>query len=532
MQTDLWLTETSNHDTCPLCSKPLKRGAQTCFACGFSNIPPSVWIDPTVRSYQHVMPEQIANHPTPDPQAASSPIWQYESPDFEAAGSLPMLSLFTSETPTQPQAPAQGRTTRRLPNVEQADIASQLSPARDIDQIDTLPPGHGRAQRALIPAPQTAPPAAPVGARFNAPAQGDPYSWTAGSASGSSSAQLIVRPARRKHLQQAARFNPLDRTRWWLLRPGRIEFILWLGGTLLLIGVTCLLLLVSALSFQWIVPITPASSLSTSAGNAQQHNVSSNVTGPIIMIPDASSLVPGQSFQMRGQGFKPSSLIVFYCDGEYRLFNKSHLPASTRADARGTFQSVLWLGTGSHWSPGNHIITARDASGAQSATFAVRLIAGSNSTVASSSPVPTSIPGSTHATATPTPPGPQGSPVSRPPVTVTPTLTPVSPSPSPTRSTPTPTPTAAKSPTATPTVKTTPTAAITPARGTPTPAVSPTAANTGLGNALNDSGDPPFAARLAYVSPLVWVMVACYLLSMMSLGAAGIVHRRRHKIVI
>src|SRR6266852_4572061 len=176
MQTDLWLTETSNHDTCPLCSKPLKRGAQTCFACGFSNNPPSVWIDPTVRSYQHVMPEQIANHPTPDPQAASSPIWQYESPDFEAAGSLPMLSLFTSETPTQPQPqpPVQGKTTRRLPSVEEVDILSQLSPARDIDQIDTLPPGHGRAQRALISTPQTA----------SLPAQGDPHPWTAGLASG------------------------------------------------------------------------------------------------------------------------------------------------------------------------------------------------------------------------------------------------------------------------------------------------------------------------------------------------------------
>jgi hypothetical protein len=513
MQTDLWLTETSNHDTCPLCSKPLKRGAQTCFACGFSNNPPSVWIDPSVHSYQHVMPEQIANHSTPDPQAASSPIWQYESPDFEAAGSLPVLSLFTSETPTQPQPQAQGRTTRRLPNVE---------------EVDTLPPGQGRAQRALIPAPPTAPLATPGVARFIAPAQGDPHSWTAGSAGGSPSAQLIVRHSRRKHLQQAARFNPLDRTRWWLLRPGRIEFILWLGGTLLLIGVTCLLLLVSALSFQWIVPFTPASSFSTSAGNGNsQHNVSSAAMGPIIMISDANSLVPGQSFQMRGQGFKPSSLVTFYFDGKFSLFDQSHLAASTRADAQGTFQSVLWLGTGSHWSPGNHIITARDASGTQSATFEVRLVAGPNSTVANSSPVPTSIPGGTHATATPTPPGPQGSPVSRPPVTVTPTLTPVL---------PTPTPTAAKSPTTTPTaaptVKTSPTATITPASGTPAPTVSPTAAHTGLGNALNDSGDPPFAARLASVSPLVWVMVACYLLSMMFLGAAGIVHRRRHKIVI
>lgn len=433
-----------------------------------------------------------------------------------------MLSLFTPETPTQPQPPVPNRaTTRRLPRVDEIDtVPPHVSPARDIDQIDTLPPGQG--QCALMIAPQNAP--AGIGSR----------SWTAGAASGSASAQLIMRSGRRKRAQRVEIFNPLDRTRWWLLRPGRIEFILWLGGTLLLIGVTCLLLFVFALSFQWIVPFAPVNPLATSANgnNAQQHSVAPTGTGPSLTLSATSLLVPGKSIDLRGQGFKPSMKVAFYFDGKYSLLNQSHQNAWVWANARGTFESTLWLGTGAMWSPGEHIIAARDATtGTPLAAIKIRLAASSNGTVASSSPVPNSTPGGTH-TGTPTPTGPQSTPVGRPPVTVTPTLPPVTPTPSPTRATPTVTPTVAKSPTITPTVKSSPTPVTTPAGGTATPGASPTAANTGLGNALNDSGVPPVAARLASISPLVWIMVACYILSMLSLGAAGIMYRRHRKIVM
>lgn len=434
-----------------------------------------------------------------------------------------MLSLFTAETPTQPQPPVPNKaTTRRLPRVDEIDtVPPHVSAARDIKQIDTLPPAHGQGQRALIIAPQNAP--VEVGSR----------SWTAGAASGSASAQLIVRSGRRKRAQRAEIFNPLDRTRWWLLRPGRIEFILWLGGTLLLIGVTCLLLLVSALSFQWTVPFAPVSPLASGANgnNAQQHSVLPTGANPSLSLADTSLLVPGQSIQLRGQGFKPTTMLAFYFDGKYSLLNQSGHDAWVRADAHGTFKSTLWLGTGSMWSPGEHIIAVRDASGAPLTFVTIRLAASSDGTVASSSPVPNATPGSTH-TGSPTPTGPQGTPGGRPPVTVTPTLPPVTATPKPTPAKPTVTPTVAKSPTITPTVKSSPTPITTPASGTPTPGASPTAANTGLSNDLNNSGVPPVGAGLASVSPLVWVMVACYLLSMASLGAAGIMYRRHRKIVL
>lgn len=44
------------------------------------------------------------------------------------------------------------------------------------------------------------------------------------------------------------RLDPLERIRWWLLYPGRIEFLLLVGGTLLLFGITTLLVLVMVLS--------------------------------------------------------------------------------------------------------------------------------------------------------------------------------------------------------------------------------------------------------------------------------------------
>jgi hypothetical protein len=530
MQTDLWLTETNEFDKCPLCSKLLKRGTQTCYACGFSNETPSVWIDPTARAYQQVMPSPsyspafTTSHApdlTPDPQAAS-PIWQYESSDFEAAGSLPMLSMFMPEAPTQPQPPVPDRaTTRRLP---------------DIDEIDTVPPGavavsntgragdmhpaiYEREPRALVIAPQGA----------SVPAETGSRSWTAGAASGSPSARLIARSGGRKRLPSVHPFHPLDSARWWLLRPGRLEFILWLGGTLLLIGVTCLLLLVSALSFQWFSPTAPGSPFASSASgdNAQQHNIIPRGDNPIFTLAGTSSITPGQSFQLDGHGFKPSLMITFYFDGKVSLLNSNHRQAWVRTDARGSFQTTLWLATGSTWTPGQHIIAVRDASGTPLTAIIVRLASSSSntSTIANSSPTTGAAPGNIN-TGSATPTGPQGSPVSRPPVTSTPTKTPT---PSPTPATPTASPTAKPSPTITPTAKTSPTPVTSPAGGTPPAGVSPTA-NAGLGNALNDSGVPP-TSRLSSVSPLVWIMVACYLLSMFCLGVAGFMHRRQHKFV-
>jgi len=45
-------------------------------------------------------------------------------------------------------------------------------------------------------------------------------------------------------------WNPMERARWWLLYPGRIEFLLWSGGTLFLLFVTVMLILVIMISLR------------------------------------------------------------------------------------------------------------------------------------------------------------------------------------------------------------------------------------------------------------------------------------------
>src|SRR5260370_37684940 len=61
----------------------------------------------------------------------TSPVWQHESPNFQAESSLPALSLLVSETPTQPEVEASARTTRRLPRVDEIDPAHP-QPSREM----------------------------------------------------------------------------------------------------------------------------------------------------------------------------------------------------------------------------------------------------------------------------------------------------------------------------------------------------------------------------------------------------------------
>ncbi len=504
MQTDTWLTEEAAYpEKCPLCSRPLKNGSTTCYACGFTTNPPegsSVWIDPAVYEYplpssegepsqdqQQIegrylgilpQPKRQHNPLTPIPARASaqpanaapgsvvmpnrvgkgqknstagktkqqqdpihsgaesstlvntqrtSPVWQYESSNFQAESSLPALSLLVSEMPTQPEVQAGAKTTRRLPRV---------------DEIDTAPP---QPSRMLVPVTSQSNVAALSGqGRTSIDSQqtkgSDPVSWTAGAASQSSYAQLISARGKRKKGQHGISLTPLDRVRWWLLRPGRIEFVLWLGGTILLVSVTCALLLVTAFSFDWFAP--------RSAGIT-----SSNITGTATQARQATTT------------------------------------AST-AHSTGSQKSKQNSGTISN--------------GTQNA------------------PLPTTPPG---VTLTPTPintTGPQPTAVAKTPVpTPTPGSTPtVTPTPG-TTVTPTPgttvTPTPGTAPTPTPT---------TAAAGATPGSTPPVAGGSTLGNDLMQSGIPPLDTRFRSINPLVWLVVACYTLSMMLLGLAGVLHKR------
>jgi hypothetical protein len=515
MQTDTWLTEEATYpEQCPLCSRPLKNGSTTCYACGFTTNPPegsSVWIDPAVYEYPPpslegepsqdkqpiegrylgilpqpkrqrnpltpiparasaqpvnaapgsvVMPNRVgkgqknstagktkqqqdpihsgAESSTPVNTQRTSPVWQYESSNFQAESSLPALSLLVSETPTQPEVEAGAKTTRRLPRV---------------DEIDTAPP---QPSRMLIPVTSQSNVAAlsgPGRTSIDSQQTSDPVSWTAGAASQSSYAQLISARGKRKKGQHGISLNPLDRVRWWLLRPGRIEFVLWLGGTILLVSVTCALLLVTAFSFDWLGP--------RSAGIT-----SSSISGTATQARQATTAV---STAHRTGSQKSKQVPVPVSNGTQNTPVPT-TPPGVRPTATPT-------------------ITATQP------------------TAAGSTPVSSPTPGSTP-TVTPTP-------------GTTPTVTPTP------GTTPTVTPTPGTTPTVTPTAGTTPTVTPTaPAAGATPGATPPAAGGSTLGNDLMQSGIPPVDTRLGSINLLVWLVVACYTLSMMLLGLAGVLHKR------
>src|SRR5450631_464866 len=45
--------------------------------------------------------------------------------------------------------------------------------------------------------------------------------------------------------------NPMDYMRWWLLSPGRLEFLFWLGGAMLLGIVMCVVLMMTGVGLGW-----------------------------------------------------------------------------------------------------------------------------------------------------------------------------------------------------------------------------------------------------------------------------------------
>ena len=198
-------------------------------------------------------------------------VWEYETSAFQASSSLPALSLLISEEPTQPELEVRGKVTCRLPRV---------------DEIATIPPqnvNHSIAtSRSLVPVVSQhvvtpVPRADQNSINILLSQEVDATSWTAGNASRSSHAQLISSRSKRKNSHMVVKLNPIDRARWWLLRPGHIEFILWLVGTVLLVAVTCVLLLITAFSFEWVAPrfVNTASinTAVTSTGSGQQSTV-------------------------------------------------------------------------------------------------------------------------------------------------------------------------------------------------------------------------------------------------------------------
>lgn len=152
----------------------------------------------------------------------------------------------------------------------------------DIDEIDTLAPG----TVTVLPPASTLRPAEPTrksvtivdsrslmqathatqGARIGQIGKiGRDVPWTTGVGARSEYAKLIADKARARQGKPLGELvlTPLSEARWWLLYPGRMEFILWISGALILLGVTCTLLFATLASTGFIRMATTDTSTAT-----------------------------------------------------------------------------------------------------------------------------------------------------------------------------------------------------------------------------------------------------------------------------
>lgn len=496
----------------------------------------SVWIDPTVygipptyarRQPHQAMqqarwrykrelqrPRRYLNPVTPIPSRASA------QPPNATPGSIvkPDFSMI-SEAPTQPQINTRLRVTRRLPRIDEITTSAPATNENSKKSSKALVPIYPQRDiAAFANADETTITVLPL-------QEIDADSWTAGKAFQSSQARLIASRSKPKHVHGTITLNPIDHVRWWLLRPGHIEFVLWLGGTILLVGVTCLLLLVTAFSFEWVTPgLIDTSSTRTSgisAGSVQNATVVATATsGMVLLRGGMGPIFPGQSISIHGQGFSSHGRITFLFDGTQQLFDQNGQSTSTRANAQGIFTTNLVLNSNLPWQPGAHFIVAKDLTTNRIARLTIILAQAPIGKSAPSTPVLSNTPVVPPTALTPIPSVTGGQPV---PVGQTPV--PVTPAPHP--GTPTVTPTVGNTPTITPTVGNTPT--VVPTAGT-TPGVTTTGGTTvgsGLGNALDNTGDTSMGKQSIRLSSWIWLMLGCYGLSMLLLGFAGVLHKRR-----
>jgi len=470
-------------------------------------------------------------HPAPESDIARMPtlpptMWEYESSDFQAGSSLSSLSLVV-DAPTIPDAP--GTPGREL-TIEEIDTIPPCKARQHvltIDEIDTIPERTAQQQGAGIGAldalpPQTRSslpnnalmvlptilPMSPTSAPAASMALTDASpSWTAGGEAQSKYAQRIAERKGGKGIvwygsQDVSAItrgrspfrHPADRVRWWLLRPGHIEFVLWIGGTILLMIVTVALLLATAVNLFWGVPGLATTALTQGANTTSiSGSPAGNTTTMTLILNESSPLVAGQALRLRGQDFTPHAAITLTHDQ-----GQPCQPDSTRADAQGAFSVTL---DDSTWTAGAHRIVAQDVSSGRTASLTIML-------------APNPIGKNTATTPTANTPTPVGGVQS----------TPVNTNPSPT---PTPKPTATSTPSPTPTPGITPTVS-------PTAGTTPSTQNTGT-----PTSGPPGAASAASLSldmaaqssPIasswLWLLLAlgCSA-ALLMLGVVGLMRRR------
>ena len=364
-------------------------------------------------------------------------------------------------------------------------------------------------------------------------------SWTTGQGKNSVLAKRIASRGQRK---SALSLNPIDRLRWWLLYPGRMEFLLWLSGTIILVGVTCLLLFATLLSTGWLN--TGLSSINVSRGTIQTSstlghtairgkssctvaNVASpqchtttvvSSSGLQLTLVDDALLLPDMPIYLHGQGFTANNTVNFTYDASLPCH-----PNIMSTDTQGSFSLYLMLDGGV--KTGIHHIVAYDVATRHAVIVDVSISPSPMGKATQSTPthtVPSMTPTSTSGTG-----GVSGggfpTPVSQAPVPITPTVgaTPT------VISTKQPTPTIGITPS--PTIGMTPTAGIAP---TPTSTTTSTGGTKYQESAstLKDALYDEYVDDHISISMWLWIAVLGYTLAVVMLGCAGLLYRRNRRI--
>src|SRR5262249_12125605 len=154
-------------------------------------------------------------------------------------------SLVLADVPTAPPAQHVESEIDKVdtrPNNVQRDGTVPLSTPLPLNTLGTVPSGAVPVASPVAPMARAA--KGSGRSSLTAVEEGTLTSWTTGRGAHSPLARRIIssRRAPMGHLASSlwtSVFNPLDSLRWWLLIPGRLEFLLWFSGTILLMSVTC-----------------------------------------------------------------------------------------------------------------------------------------------------------------------------------------------------------------------------------------------------------------------------------------------------
>ncbi|GAC1621071.1 MAG: hypothetical protein NVS4B9_12120 [Ktedonobacteraceae bacterium] len=281
----------------------------------------------------------VTRIPTMPPATA---IWQYETPRYEVESSLSSLSLAISEATRLHHPP--------------------------IDEIKTIP----QVSKALSTEER----------RGSGSGRGGRREYTPVTTQSIDIAELKTAPefVQRQDVLQASILHPFDRFRWWLLAPGRIEFILWIFGTVVLLCVTVILVFMMVASMGLLpgdAQQNRASSICSTGDSVQKKNAQgetctlstvSSSSGLRITMVNGDLMETGSVLQLRGQGFHPLGRISITRDA-----NLPCVPSMIQANERGDFAVTMKLDGKAYWGAGRHQVKINDLDSKNAIVFNIML---------------------------------------------------------------------------------------------------------------------------------------------------------------